>query len=484
MLKDYLDSKISTNEKHSRDKDYGIIFNFRFLATNVTKHLSSSNTLFTNESSLISDEVPRNLTAKNRWLPKESSYQVSLYPLIEIWHNPKLRHLLSHPVFTALIFLKWRQVRGMAYSACFHYSLFSITFSTYIIYDEREGLISDIIRYTLVASTSFMMYVHTSRIFDMKCKFFVYLENWGLILVVMIAAPFFLIYDALGIDFISPKMYEQIGAMAVVMTWIIGFLFVRIHPYLSLYIEMFRTTMTFLFKFLFFHFGLIIAFSLSFYILFRDSPAEGNPFRNVEGSLFKTMIMFGGDYDIAVIPFDDVFGVGHIVFILFLFFVPIVLYNLITALAVSSTKPIEENASLYRCMSQVMTMHYFESSKFYGENPFNKILRRVRWNQYLLSKFINLMTLIPPTIIVFPNKKNFLQWNQFQLKMDPDIMQEAKKLIDNKEYQKEKNKEDLTLKEQLNAMKNEIKNDLEVAIRQMLKSFLDELNAKGNSKPN
>ncbi|XP_052738220.1 uncharacterized protein LOC112051472 isoform X4 [Bicyclus anynana] len=117
------------------------------------------------------------------------------------------------------------------------------------------------------------------------------------------------------------------------------------------------------------------AFALSFYTLFKrgeeqEDQKASNPnntdqveedfFEDPGRSLFKTIVMMTGEFDVGSIEFSTFPVTSHIIFILFVFMVPIVLFNLLNGLAVSDTQEIRSNAELLGHISRIKLISHYE----------------------------------------------------------------------------------------------------------------------------
>jgi hypothetical protein len=91
---------------------------------------------------------------------------------------------------------------------------------------------------------------------------------------------------------------------------------------------------------------LLIAFALSFYILFRENSEQGGAemFSSFPTSLLKTIVMFTGEFEFSDLSFGTIPYTSHVIFLLFVILVAIVLLNLLNGLAVSDTEEIRNNA--------------------------------------------------------------------------------------------------------------------------------------------
>jgi len=112
----------------------------------------------------------------------------------------------------------------------------------------------------------------------------------------------------------------------------------------------------------------VMAFGMSFYILFREHEA----FNEWEFAAVKTILMFTGEYE-----FGELFGkeaereklqykpVLILFFVTFLVVMTIVLMNMLTGLAVDNIKGIQDDADLQRLCSEIeIVLNIQETSSF------------------------------------------------------------------------------------------------------------------------
>ena len=109
------------------------------------------------------------------------------------------------------------------------------------------------------------------------------------------------------------------------------------HPRMSTYIEIFKKVLISFTLFLLLYAVLIIAFALAFYILFRGTEK----FPTAHMAFFKTLLMLIGEFDANDMPFEKDPILGRIIFLAFIFIIAIVLFNLLTGIAVSDTQSIQ-----------------------------------------------------------------------------------------------------------------------------------------------
>ncbi|XP_035779453.1 transient receptor potential cation channel subfamily A member 1-like [Anopheles albimanus] len=159
-------------------------------------------------------------------------------------------------------------------------------------------------------------------------------------------------------------------SFAMQLTFLLGSL-----PFntLSTIMYMFKTvSQNFLKSFLLF-LPLIGSFIYAFYLTYNDTLAEPtsanstintsstednfNNFRTFWNATIKTLVMTTGEFEAAAIDFS---GGKLLLFMVFLFFAPIVILNLINGLAVSDIAAIREESELISISKKVMLLERYE----------------------------------------------------------------------------------------------------------------------------
>lgn len=117
-------------------------------------------------------------------------------------------------------------------------------------------------------------------------------------------------------------------------------------------------------KFLLAYICLLIAFGLSFAVLFNDYPA----FENILWSVLKSFTMMSGELEFEDIFYGDYkvkFPVtSHIIFLAFVLLVTVILTNLMLGLAVSDIQGLQVSATLDRLVRQAELVSRLESFFF------------------------------------------------------------------------------------------------------------------------
>ena len=144
----------------------------------------------------------------------------------------------------------------------------------------------------------------------------------------------------------SIEVNRHLFAIAILLGWFELVLILGRLPQLSVQTEMLKTVCWTFLKFLAGYMALILAFAFSFYIIFKEN-AQGDDvvlFNNPLISILKTTVMFTGEFDASNLPFDTLSGTSHVIPLLFVFFVALVLLNLLNGLAVGDTGKVREDA--------------------------------------------------------------------------------------------------------------------------------------------
>lgn len=470
VLEEYLDGCITTNGKRSRDLDYQIIFDYsllipprRYTSLDMLQHQPVENGLHEEYDKLSETE-----------------------PLLLMSNLPELRKLLKHPVLTSFLYLKWYAVRKYFFINLIFYLAFWLVLTSYILYiygsSDNKNLASNatdaIKHFNAPENVALLWYVtfllcgglFLRELFQFSVSPWTYLkspENWLEILLIIITAAVLTCQN-------SFDQQPQLAAVAILASWMELILLIGRHPLLSTNIEMFKTVTINFLKFLAWYSILILAFAFSFYILFKDGTSQGDIFfRDPAMSIFKSVIMLTGEFDAGSIPFGSELSASHLLFVLFIFLIAIVLFNLLNGLAVSDTQAIRADAELVGHVSRVKLISYVERIAISDPLPCLSCLDKLRClcccvpiQQASLHRrkhrdmFYKRISLFPHTITdgkvsVLPNQGNLmlmkgplvknaeydgscsfigniLAWN-----MDPNIIKVSERILE------EKNKSDV-----------------------------------------
>jgi hypothetical protein len=369
ILELHLNRCVKTNGKSPKDVNYEIICSYSFLCPpKIYKRKDHDN----HQTQLEGQEyVPENVPETD--------------PLLYISEVPELRPLLKHPVLTSFLHLKWFAIKRYYKINLAFYIAFWALLTVYTLLTFRLGVHSSTNNLTSVQNNNatefsankapfgsdsamflwimvfvFLVVLVVRELFQLISSPFAYItsfENWLEISLVILTS-------VLLLSEMSSTMStrNQISAVVILLSWGELILLVGRHPALATHLEMFkRVTKNFL-QFLVWYSILIVAFALSFYMLFRNDEDDDNKFKYPSSATFKTIVMLTGEFDtFGSLPFDLHPIVSHALFLLFIFLIAIVLVNLLNGLAVSDTQAIRADAEIVAHVSRVKLIHYFET---------------------------------------------------------------------------------------------------------------------------
>ena len=152
--------------------------------------------------------------------------------------------------------------------------------------------------------------------------------------------------------------HRHLSGIVVLLSWGEGLLLMGGHPLLSTYITMFREVSYNFSKFLVWFIMLIIAFGLCFFIIFQrhgekdeDGEEVNAHFVSPQLSLMKTIIIsLTGEIEFEGIDFSSEFS--RIIFLVYVFFIMLVLVNLLNGLAVSDIAAIQKQSEIMSHISR------------------------------------------------------------------------------------------------------------------------------------
>ncbi|CAD7003729.1 transient receptor potential channel pyrexia isoform X4 [Ceratitis capitata] len=300
-----------------------------------------------------------------------------LLSLIEVGQ----KRLLMHPLCETFLFLKWRRIRKFFLMSLLYHAIYVILFTMYIVgvyarncaknpKCEAPSYISTVGYFVIILNLILM----GKEIFQMAHGlqgYAKYWENWlqwaivfGVLLCVTpeILTP----TNLLAV----PTWQHHVAAIVVLLVWLELMMLVGRFPIFGVYVQMFTKVAGNFCKFLLAYICLLIAFCLSFSVLFNDYP----PFENITWSLLKAITMMSGELEFEDIFYGDIpvkFPVtSHILFLCFVLLVTVILTNLMVGLAVSDIQGLQVSATLDRLVRQAELISRLESLFF------SRLLRR------------------------------------------------------------------------------------------------------------
>ncbi|XP_065216944.1 transient receptor potential cation channel protein painless-like [Planococcus citri] len=306
----------------------------------------------------------------------------------EIQQKPELRTLLKHPLSASFLYVKWCLIRKYYVLNFAFYLSFCVALNAYVFQIHDCPSLSTSYNSTLPTDTeinhqtssilcnaswlklgivTFLFYIvfilrELCQFLLSKKQYFRSRENWLEIMIIVAVGVFF-----------TNQSNAHLGATVNVLSCIELVFILGKHPWFSVYIEMFKTVALNFAKFFALFSILAISFANSFYILFRDKTEEYissenqtnvdpsnqriknsfNLWPDLKVSLIKSIIMMTGELDTSNLPLGENFNYSYVFFSLFVFLIPMVLYNLLNGLAISDTNAIMKDSEIVAVMSRV-----------------------------------------------------------------------------------------------------------------------------------
>lgn len=324
ILEQHLDRCIKTNGLRRTDENFEIEFDYKNLVPPGVHVIES-------------EQSPTSL---------DRQFHDEIISIDYIARSKELKHLIQHPVISSFLFLKWSRLVFLFYLnfAIFAALAFSMTLYIFVCLDRNPELyiIHDVLR-TFSAVLLFCVLVR--EFLQLWYLRLTYLRSFGnLVDIALIVLSIFVL--------VSKGSSRHIGAAVILLLAYELFTLAGSLPYsvYSTHFVMFKTvTLSFLKSFALYAI-IIIAFSLSFFTLLHKPKqttwdndnqkivtVEGddlNRFDSVQLAVLKTLVMLTGEFDAASIDFSKNFW-NYLFFVVFLFVVSTVLFNLLNGLAVS-----------------------------------------------------------------------------------------------------------------------------------------------------
>ncbi|XP_058444280.1 transient receptor potential channel pyrexia [Malaya genurostris] len=288
------------------------------------------------------------------------------------------RRILKHPLCETFLLLKWRRIRKFFLFSLFYHGLFVLLFTTFVlgVYVKdcrvqtcKASAYVPVVGYIVIFLNLLLM---SKEIFQMMHGFVGYVRYWENWLQLSIGIGIFLCTLDPTVEISSvPTWQHHIAAIVIFLAWLELMLLVGRFPVFGLYVQMFQTVAINFSKFLMAYCCLLVAFGLSFCVLFPNYIA----FKKILRGLLKTFVMMAGELE-----FEDIFygenlkieypGTAHGMFLAFVLLVTVILTNLLVGLAVSDIQGLQQSAGLDRLSRQAELISRLEGLMF------SRILRK------------------------------------------------------------------------------------------------------------
>ncbi|XP_065650594.1 uncharacterized protein LOC101237623 isoform X2 [Hydra vulgaris] len=328
--------------------------------------------------------------------PENSSKRIYFGPSCMITF--KQENLLSHPLTVQLINYKWSCLgRWIHLISLFIYILFVGMLTGLLIIDkerekqEEKNGFQKIIPTVILILSSFEICKEFVQAYLLKKEYFKDFNNY--LELILYSSTF--IFMLSFIKHITMNIKWTAGVFSILFAWTNLLLYLK-RSFFGVYVVMIIEILKSLINVIMVFVMIIIAFSLSFFVLFENSS-----FSSPEWSMVKTIVMTLGEtdfndlfinnnttVDISDLPYPEM---SYILFTLFLIVCPIVLMNLLVGLAVGNIAYVRDSAYILMLKAQVDILKALES----------------RYPKKLLKKtYHDILTVYPNTVSW---KKSFFQ---------------------------------------------------------------------------
>ncbi|KAF0296921.1 Transient receptor potential channel pyrexia [Amphibalanus amphitrite] len=265
--------------------------------------------------------------------------------------------LLKHPVVETFMHVKWLQIRRYFYFNFVFYVCFALLVTAYgmlRVMDPEKPSTTVVAGFT--ALFTFLCLLRET--FQMAYSWRLYvssIENWLELLAIGLTTALLVSHNSYR------PWVNHVVAWLMLATWLEMTLMVGRFPSVGIYIYMFVRVARKLIGFLMVYSPLLVAFALSFHVLFGLTPA----FKTIPLSLIKTFVMMMGEYD-----YDGMFsgnegpsypGTAHLLLILFVVSMSIITVNLLIGLTVNDIQGLFKTAGVERLRMTVIQILYIES---------------------------------------------------------------------------------------------------------------------------
>ncbi|XP_037820859.1 transient receptor potential cation channel protein painless-like [Lucilia sericata] len=258
--------------------------------------------------------------------------------------SPTHRYLLQHPVISSILHLKWQKASYIFYTNFYLCLFFIVSIITHIILNISLGNHETAVGISLTCSCLGMTYL-----FIRECIQFV-ISPWKYLKCFRNYMEILLIIFAILSCLYSNRDLEVacILLLAYELFCLVGSLPIAV---ISTHMLMLETVCISFIKSFLFYSIFIFTFTLCFYIKSDQesdkasvisSEEEFNRFSTPMKGFFKTIVMFIGEIDASNLNLDSSYSL--LLFLSFILFMTLILFNLLNGLAVSDTQEIRNQA--------------------------------------------------------------------------------------------------------------------------------------------
>ncbi|KAF0304128.1 Transient receptor potential channel pyrexia [Amphibalanus amphitrite] len=251
--------------------------------------------------------------------------------------------LLKHPLIETFMHVKWLQIRPFFYFNFAFFMCFALLVTAYGMLRTRQpndritqvvGLLTAVFT-ALTGVRELLQVAHGVR------SYFGSVDNWLELLLLVLSTALLAVPDA------QQWWVHHVAAWLMLAAWLELTLMIGRIPAVGIYIYMFVRVAQKLIGFLLVYSPLLVAFALSFYVVFGETDA----YKSIPLSLIKTFVMMMGEYEYnsAFIDHSPTYlGTSHVLMVLFIVSMPIITVNLLIGLTVNDIQSVFMTAGLER----------------------------------------------------------------------------------------------------------------------------------------
>ena len=318
-------------------------------------------------------DMPKNdtvttTTSKTSSLIERSGPETGLLQDIAAKHS----NLLKHPLPRGFLMLKWRKINNVyktwiVTKTVFLFVLTAVVLRNYLPRASQDchgdtGVPLDFINSLLLSSLSLLLVIFIV-VEILQCA--VSIKTWVLETKNWLQFGVLLTSFYLTLDFwhiLPGGCREQVNRQCIAFLMPLSYYEylheLGCHPRFSKYILLFKRISIKFIKYTSIYIGLVVMSAVSFTVML-PKDAEDTP-QTVQGSILNTILMFIGE--VGIPPFaEEFYAIQAVFFLGFIFFLVIVLMNLLNALAVADAKELLEDAEMEMLRSLLKTVSFWEN---------------------------------------------------------------------------------------------------------------------------
>jgi ankyrin repeat protein len=361
VFEEFLDYCIESNGKNARSAEYRLTFRYNFIPSLKDKPHTATDIA-----------------------------AAEMQPILKMCEINELRALLKHPIISSVVFVKWCHACNVVYLNIGLYSLFLLFLTLHIIFIHNSpkecekqafnqslhldssadsyGIILLIVRMVTTIILGILLCLimvrESIKLIVDKTEYLCNPENFFEASVI-VSTFIYVVVPHVNIN-------HHAASIAILLAWI-EFLFLLGNlPSVSVQLELLKKVFLTILKFGLCYIPIILAFALSFNVLFSEKGSMDEDAYITEGIwkkarraflfIFQTFIMFAGEFEAKGFSFYSVPVTSHLIFLVFLLLVALTLLNLLNGLAVSDTRVIIEDAEIVSLVARVKLVYKTEET--------------------------------------------------------------------------------------------------------------------------